>query len=154
VDIRFLAEVPQHAPVLAAKHAQEWAHLYPEQEESQILTAFSAEAADGHLPLTLLAMDGETLMGSVSLIFGDLPSRPDLDPWLASLFVLHRFRGRGVAGFLIKSALEVFASTGFSTIYLFTENRVSLFRKYGFEYMEDGQCAGHTVRIMKRDFPG
>jgi GNAT superfamily N-acetyltransferase len=153
VEIRFLAEIPQHAPVLAAKHAQEWAHLYPDQDESAVLTAFSAEAADGHLPATLLALDGEMLLGSVSLIFGDLPSRPDLDPWLASLFVFHRHRGKGVGNFLIKSAMEVFATTGFPTLYVFTENRTSLFAKHGFTYMEDGSCGGHAVHIMKKDFP-
>lgn len=151
MDIRFLAEAPQYAPVLAAKHAQEWAHLYPGQEESHLLTAFRSEAADGHLPLTLLALDGETLLGSVSLLFGDLPSRPDLDPWLASLFVLHRHRGRGVGSFLIKSALEVFANLGFPSLYVFTENRAPLFTKHGFLYFDEGQCGGHPVRILKKD---
>src|ERR687894_3200472 len=51
---------------------------------------------------TFVLLDGGTPAGTASLTHGDLAARPDLTPWLAGVFVLPAFRGRGHATALVR----------------------------------------------------
>jgi hypothetical protein len=92
--ISFLADVPFFLDQLAELHVREWGHLYPDRDFSQTRAEFLAEKADGSLPATMVMHEGMELIGSVSVLFGDCPVRPDWNPWLASLYVVEASRGR------------------------------------------------------------
>jgi predicted N-acetyltransferase YhbS len=51
---------------------------------------------------TFVLFDDDVQVGTASLIANDLPSRPDLTPWLASVLVRPQFRGRGYSAPLVK----------------------------------------------------
>ena len=58
------------------------------------------------LPLTFIAVEGETLVGTVGLWRCDLISRQDLFPWMAALYVAPDARGRGIAGQLQQHVID------------------------------------------------
>ena len=83
--ISHLADVPFFLDELACLHVAEWGHLYSGWGVEDVRAEFLGQRADGSLPATLVLHEGMDLAGAVSVVFGDCPARPDLDPWLASL---------------------------------------------------------------------
>ncbi len=139
------------APTLATWHAAEWAHLYADWDEARALRELLAEPADGGLPMTLLARGAGGLLGSVSLVFDDLPGWPALNPWLASLYVSPRARRRGIGAALVKAALDALAATSYEQVYLFTESAQAWFARAGFRYHASAVAQGHALAVMVRE---
>jgi predicted N-acetyltransferase YhbS len=149
-QISRLCEVPFFAPALAAAHAREWGHLYAGWDEAAALADFRQERPGGDPPTTWVIHRGsDTLLGSVSVVWDDLPGHPDLNPWLASLFVFPKFRGRGLGKLLVRHALDFLAAHHHPHAYLFTEDQVPFFSKFGFAVHAKTSAQGNEVTIMK-----
>ena len=149
-SISRLCDVPAFAPVLAAAHAQEWGHLYANWNREVALADFEMEKCNVDLPTTwVIHHPSDTLVGSISLVNDDLPGVPDLNPWLASLFVFPEFRGRGLGRILVQKALETAHQHQLANVYLFTEDQVPFFSKFGFTIHGPAQANGQAVTIMK-----
>ena len=56
-------------------------------------------------------------------------------PWISSLFVDEVFRGRGIAGKLIKAAEEYAKANGFITVYI-PSDMSGFYEKYGYEKID------------------
>ena len=82
-----------------------------------------ATGADTRMSLmlhTLVAAPGQAVdTATASLVSNDLPSRPDLTPWLASVLVRPEFRGRGYSAPLVRH-VEAAAAPIESTLWLYT----------------------------------
>jgi len=149
-QISRLCEVPSFAPAFATAHAREWGHLYASWDEAAALTDFRQERPGGDLPITWVIHRGsDNLLGSVSVVWDDLPGHPDLNPWLASLLVFPKFRGRGLGKLLVRQALDFLAAHRHPHAYLFTEDQVPFFSKFQFAVQAKAKAQGHEVTIMK-----
>jgi GNAT superfamily N-acetyltransferase len=141
---------PEFMPQLADWQDREWRHLYRVWDRETALREFRSEPRDGQLPQTLVAMAGDRLVGSVSLVFNDLPGREDLNPWVASFFVIASERGRGVGGRLLVAAEEVLRTQRIRQAYLFTETARLFFEKHGWTVHEPADANGHPILIMTK----
>ena len=149
-QISRLCDFPSFAPALAAAHAREWGHLYDGWDEPAALTDFRQERPGGDPPITWVIHRGsDTLLGSVSVVWDDLPGHPDLNPWLASLLVFPKFRGRGLGKLLVRHALDFLAAHRHPHAYLFTEDQVAFFSKLQFAVHAKTPAQGNEVTIMK-----
>ena len=145
-----LCEVSSFAPALAEAHAREWGHLYAHWNQETALADFRLERAGSDLPTTWVAhYPAGILLGSVSLVLDDLPGHPGLNPWLASLFVFPRFRGRGLGRVLTQKALDFLHEHRYPHAFVFTEDQVPFFSKLGFSVHSPAQANGHPITIMK-----
>lgn len=145
-----LCEIPSLAPVLAAAHTREWGHLYANWNEKVALADFQSETANSAIPATWVIHDrSDTPMGSISLVMDDLPGHPDLNPWLANLYVFPDFRGRGRGRILVEKALETVRQHQIPNVYLFTEDQVPFFSRFDFTIHGPAQANGHAVTLMK-----
>ena len=122
VGIVPLSFCPHYSPILAHWAYFQWYH------ERQV--SFKAVEADyrrragfDSLPVSWVALEGDTPVGMVSLKEHDLASHQHLGPWLSALYVLPPFRRRGVAGALISEVLMSAKERGASKIYLFADHR-------------------------------
>ena len=150
-----LCEVSFFAPALAEAHTQEWGHLYANWNQDSALADFRREKADSVLPTTWVAHDSSGhLMGSISLVLDDLPGHPNLNPWLASLWVFPDFRGRGLGKILIQKALGFLAEHRHPHAYLFTEDKVPFFSRFNFTVHAKTHAQGREVTIMKWEDEG
>ena len=92
---------------------------------------------DGKLPLRFVAMDGETCVGTISLVKNDHAFR-EYKPWLASLFVDRQRRNEGIGQMLIERVKEAAWALGYDELYLRTETVGGYYRKLGWLFVE--QC--------------
>jgi N-acetylglutamate synthase-like GNAT family acetyltransferase len=149
-----LVSVPHYAPKLAAAHAQEWQHLYSSWNEKTAMCDFLKEFHGDEIPTTLVLHDGnQGLIGSVSLVRDDLPDREDLNPWLASLYIMPQFRKRGYGRSLVQEAVRLYSTFGYDRAYLFTETAGPYFARFGFVAIDSVLANGRPVTIMERTEP-
>jgi GNAT superfamily N-acetyltransferase len=144
-----LADHPRHIPTCARWEHEEW-----ERPLDETLPDF-AEARVNGLPLTLIALDPSgAAAGMVSLWLSDCPLRPDITPWLASLYVAPAARGQGLGNALLALAEAEARHLGLPRLHLMTDQSEAHYAAHGwttFERFEDcGPMAG--VVLMRKDF--
>ena len=134
--ISHLADVPFFLDELADLHAAEWKRLYADWDVQSACAEFLDQKGDGSLPATLVLHEGTELVGSVSVVFGDCPARTDLDPWLASLYIVRQRRGQGHGLEFVRAAITLAAAAKAKRLHVFTESAENLFQRCGFEILE------------------
>ena len=86
MEIRLLADAPGQRVDMAGWHHAQWGALYGDWSRDDAAAELRAHAACRTRPTTLVAFDGDALVGSVSLVDEDAPEFADRgDAWLASL---------------------------------------------------------------------
>ena len=139
----------QHVPALAALHHAEWGALYDGWTLQAAADELRDHATRTSLPTTLLLLDGETLLGSVSLLLEDAPALQDRgSPWLGSLFVLPDARGRGSGRILVDAAVAHAAREGVALLRLFTLWHEDFYASLGWHVEERTSLHGTPVVIM------
>jgi GNAT superfamily N-acetyltransferase len=154
MTILALRDRPEFIAVLAEWQDREWRHLYRVWDRSMAVRQLELEPPDGRLPQTLLAMDGDRLLGSISAVFNDLPGWEKYNPWVASFFVIAEARGKGVGHRLLVAMEELLRAQNVRLAYLFTETAQAFFEKRGWSAFEPADANGHPVLIMTKEFSG
>ena len=83
--------------------------------------------ADTPIPLALVAHDGDSFLGTASVIPSDLAERPQLTPWIAAVWVEPQARQRGVGSALVNRAAQDCFALGFKRAYLCARPQRSAF---------------------------
>jgi predicted N-acetyltransferase YhbS len=123
---------PQHIPILARALKSTFAVNRPHVTAATYEERLRSEALGQPLPRTWVALvDGEPA-GCARLVAADHPARPDLTPWLASVFVSPVWRRRGIASALVQTVQQAAQAAGFPALYLFTEDQARLYARQGF----------------------
>lgn len=149
--IDYLANHPAHQRKVATWHHAAWGHLnMPARGVGQRCREFADQPAHEALNTTWLALlDGQPV-ASVSLLADDLDVRPELSPWLASLYVAPAWRRRGLGSRMIDRALDAAARLGWPRVYLFTADQVEYYRARGWQDLGREDCHGESVTLMMR----
>lgn len=119
-----LAHLHEHPALRPAVATAIWTEFWSHGQGYRVgdLEALLAQAGSpDHLPLCRIALDGERLLGSASLIDNDDPARPHLWPWLAAVWVAPAARGRGVGSALVRAVVGDAARLGIPRLYLGTD---------------------------------
>ncbi|GGX94024.1 N-acetyltransferase GCN5 [Litchfieldella qijiaojingensis] len=147
--VRLSADSP-HATTVAGWTYAEWGYLHPEESAEAYCEAFVAQCGEGGVPSVFVAMHGEAPVGTASLVVDDMSVRPELTPWLASVFVLPAWRGRGIASRLVQRVEHEAREWGIERCYLFTPDQQALYRRLGWRDHESLSYRGEEVTIMTR----
>ncbi|MGQ0556386.1 MAG: hypothetical protein ACT4PN_10660 [Nitrospiraceae bacterium] len=91
MDIRYLGDCQEAIPHIAHWLFDEWGRFLPGTSIEESIARLHERLHRDQLPLTLVAMEAGAAIGTVSLILCDMETRPDLSPWLASLYVAPTF---------------------------------------------------------------
>lgn len=142
------------APTLARWHGEEWGDLLPDWGVRPALTELLTHTGRTLIPLTLVGMDGDRVLGSVSLIADDLPGWEHLTPWLASVFVAPDARGRGIGSRLVEEAEATAARLGYRRLHLFTSGQEPFYRRLGWVPLAATALRNHPVTVMMKDLVG
>jgi GNAT superfamily N-acetyltransferase len=135
-----LNECPEFYPILAHWSFCQW---YTERDIpfSTLLAAYNKRVFEKSMPYTFTAVCGTLPVGMASLKENDLWSRKDINPWLASVYVIPQFRRSGIGSMLIGKVLEKAESENFKRIHLFlgsSDNALleKYYTKRGWKFLE------------------
>ena len=151
MELVHLKERREFIPTLAGWHHNEWGMLHPGGSVEKRITSLEAEVEADGLERTFVAVSGDTLHGSASLVEHDLDTRMDLSPWLASVYVAAEHRRKGIGSTLVRRIVEEATSLGHRTLYLFTLDQEKLYASLGWSRLEETELEGHRITIMKID---
>jgi predicted N-acetyltransferase YhbS len=149
ISIEPLAAHPALAEALAQWHHAEWSALMPDWSYAMALDELRDHATRRTVPTTLTALDGDALLGSVSLIDVDAEQFTDLRPWLASLYVVSAARGRGLGKMLVRAVQDLAAKLGEREVFLFTAHEIDFYLPLGWRVVERRRLFDNTVSIMR-----
>ena len=154
IEIHPLSAFPHYAPVLAYWSYNQW---YSKRDIpfTALVQAYIKRAHNTEIPLSWVAINEKKLpVGMASLKYNDLWSRPDLNPWLASLYIVPNYRFQGIADRLIQTIIAKTRELGYSKLYLFegqndTVDLIKYYSKRGFSILEKGIANdGNPTTIM------
>lgn len=116
------------------------------------MLAFEARCAASRelMPTVLVLLEDDQPIGMAALCLDDLDDRPDLNPWLAGLYVAPGHRGKGHGRRLI-DALEALArQAAIPRLFLYTASAVGLYTKAGWTVVETFAKHGEVFSIMEK----
>jgi predicted N-acetyltransferase YhbS len=146
IEIIDLKACPHVIPTVAQWCVDEWKYWPLEIEIERLEECLT----DSDIPLTFVALEGNTPVGTIGIILHDMETRMDLTPWLASLYVLPSHRNRGLGRCLVRELVLSQDKLGISPLYLFTSTQQSLYGEFGFKPKEVVDYRGEQVTIMER----
>jgi GNAT superfamily N-acetyltransferase len=151
LTIDYLANHPGFVERLARLSWAEWQSIYQERGQTfeNALNNYRERTNTDRLPLTLVALHQEELVGTVSLKFHDLDTRPDLDPWLGGLYVVPDWRQRRVASLLMHRVIDVARRLKLTELFLWTSSAEGLYLKLGWTVVERAEYCGKNIAVMR-----
>jgi predicted N-acetyltransferase YhbS len=150
LHIDYLADHPDLAALLAGWHHREWADLLSGWSLEQAETELRSHHGRRCVPTTLVALDDDCPIGSVSLLEADLDGWEHLTPWLASLYVLPSWRGQGIGRRLVARAIGEAGELAIPTVYLFTAGQQDWYNRLGWALVEQTHHHGRPIAILRR----
>jgi GNAT superfamily N-acetyltransferase len=151
VRIGLLADHPELIETLARWHCDEWGR--PDDPKSRAFweSALRREAGRDEIPIVFIALDGDALVGSVSLVEHNMNTHRELSPWLAGTFVHAPRRAEGIGTALVRHAVRRAVELGVRRLYLYTESARGFYDKLGWQPFSEELYEGATVTVMTID---
>ena len=153
ITLAYLADHKEYIPELAQGVFTQWETMYtgqgkgPKDLEAQMLDRAITDA----IPLTMIALENDKLVGSVTIKTQDFASRPDLSPWIAAVFVFPEFRHRGIGSKLVLHAEKIAKENfGVDKIYLYTGSASKLYAKLGYAVVEEVDRGDKILTVMEK----
>ena len=103
------------------------------------------------IPATFVAYDNKksTWIGTISAVTYDIANSP-YTPWLASLYVRHKYRKQGIGEELIAYLTSYIKQLNYKTLYLFTTMDPSYYERLGWNSFEKMIYNNHYITLMKK----
>ena len=121
-QISHLFEHPHHLPAVAQMIYREfWVDVTDGMSVADLAAHLQTATDPTRIPLSLVALAGECLVGTINLIENDDSKRAHLRPWLAALVVAEDVRGQGVGSRLVNALLDEARRMGISVVYFGTD---------------------------------
>lgn len=153
VKIVYLADHLDKRKIVAGWFLREWGERYPERDLNGWAEA-QTYPNKGKLPVTLLALDGDEVMGTVCLRQDGMTTHPEWKAWVSYLVVSEIRRGKGIAKALVCAAEEEASQQGIEELHLFTRlTDPKLYTNLGWQLSGKEEYHGGSVSIFRKIIP-
>ena len=156
--IRYLSEVPRFIDPLSALLNAEFDISHDGAALVARRARLESYAVSGEIPFTRVLTLGEALAGTVSLLNHDLfglEERYPWGPWMASLYLLPEYRGRGWADLLQDDLFRILQLRGIGEVYLWTtDHLVPYYQARNWTGIGSVSYRGLAAVVMKRGTKG
>jgi len=137
-------------PQIAQWHFDLWRELTGFASFEEYSAHLHRCADGGAIPFVVIAFCDGKLAGSASVVVCDMPTRPDLTPWLAQVFVEPSARRQGIGAALVRAAAARCATLDVPVLYLFTSGELPAFyARLGWQTREPADYLGKPRTIMQ-----
>jgi GNAT superfamily N-acetyltransferase len=150
MEIRHLAGHPDFIPTLARWFHQEWAYLHPDRTLADVEQLIHERTHRDRIPLALVAIEGDELLGTVCLKLQDMDTRAQLTPWLAGLYVAAPRRRQGIGTRLVAAIEQRAKELAVGRLYLYTPESESFYARLGWQVSERCRYHGFPVTVMTK----
>ena len=150
MQIRHLADYPDAIPQISRWLYDEFGRFNPGASVERGISGLQERLHRNRVPLTLVAVNDEQLVGTVSLVDCDMDIRPDFGPWLADLYVAPEQRRRGIGVLLMDALANEAKRRGIDSLFLFTASSEFFYAKRGWQKIESCFFRNRDVVIMKK----
>ena len=148
-DIKRLTDDSSLPASIAKLQFEFWGPLTGHSSADEYEQFLRKAARSTGLPAVLVAMHGETFLGSVNLLASEMTTRRTLSPWMARLFVVDAERGRGIGNALVSASIDQAAALGFQRTYLYTSGTLpAYYASLGWRAIEEVEYLGKLRTIM------
>jgi len=147
MDFVNLKQYAEFLPKLARWHQQEWSYLNPGQSLQDRIEKMQAYLNDVFIPSTFVAVENDVL-GSAAIIECDMDTRPELSPWLASVYVAPEYRKQGVGTALVQHIIQQACDQGYTELFLYTPDQEKFYQQLGWQIIERVGYHDVDVTIM------
>ncbi len=151
-QIAYLADYPEHLPVVAGWIFDEWGAEMPGSTLQSTLADFSQHLNRDRIPLTMLALEDGQPAGTASIFLHDMETRHELTPWLAAVYVLPEFRNRGIGSGLVRAIEAAAKRLQLERLYLFTPDQEAFYARLGWTTIETAEYRNRSNVIMTKSF--
>lgn len=152
-----LADHPEHAAGVAERIYQLWGRLIHDDtgmSATEFTEVIRGRAVTDRVPLTLIALAGDELVGTVSLKREEASTAAELSPWIGGLLVDPAWRGKRLGAALLREAESMAARLGYAALYLSCEPAVEHFYvQQGWHVMLRTRSCGDDVALMTKRLP-
>ena len=146
--IEYLSEHPEALPTLAQWQHAEWGYLRAGDTVEKRAARLKSSANGNRIPLTVVALEGNEVLGSASLIDHDMETRMELTPWLAGVYVGEAYRRRGIGGELVRRIVTEARRLEVPLLYLYTVHSERFYAALGWSLMERTSYRDQSIVIM------
>jgi predicted N-acetyltransferase YhbS len=152
MEVHYLAEYRSWIPVIAQWFYDEWGDFYSDLTVRDIIERLEQRTNRDTIPLALVAIEDDAVIGTVSLKQYDMDTRMQYSPWLASLYVEKAHRNKGTAIKLIDAAIDKAVELGVEVLYLYTiiPQHMTFYILRGWKLVETTEYRGRTAVIVKK----
>jgi len=148
LDIVYLADRLNAAPLLAAWLAAEWGDGTPRMEPAAVTDRLLAQASRETPPVCLLGFADDRLIATATLKYRELEFALQADYWLGSVYVREDMRGHGHGRAIIEAARQVAIDLSLLPLYLYTPHKESLYRHLGWETVGHTRTGAKQATVM------
>lgn len=148
MTIEYLADHPEVIPTLAAWQHAEWGHTRPGDTAEKRAGRLQNFSNRDRIPLTVIALENDQLLGGASLIEHDMETRMELTPWLAGVFVGQPYRRRGIGAELVRRIMAEAGKLKVPLLYLYTVHSERFYAALGWTFLERTSYLDHEIVIM------
>jgi len=148
MTIEYLADHPEAIPILAEWQHAEWGYVRPGDTAEKRAVRLQGWSNRDRIPLTVVALEGNEVLGSASLIEHDMETRMELTPWLAGVFVGEPYRRRGIGAQLVRRIMDETRKLKVPLLYLYTVHSERFYAALGWKLMERTTYREHKIVIM------
>lgn len=148
MEIEYLAHRPEALPTIAKWQHAEWGNLRPNDTVEKRMERLRGWANPDRLPLTVVALENNDVLGSASLIEHDMETRMELTPWLAGVFVGEAYRRRGIGAALVRRIVAEAKRLKVPLLYLYTVHSEKFYAALGWRTHERTSYRQHDIVIM------
>jgi len=150
MKIEHLKNCESFIELLAIVQFEHWGPLTGRDSLEQYKALLRGAEKSADLIASLVALEGDKLLGSVNLVENDLPVHRELTPWLAQLYVFPESRCKGVGAALIQAAVAEAKHLNWPKLYLYCSGTLpEYYKNLGWHRTEALDYQGKTRIIME-----
>ena len=153
--IIYLADARELIVPLAPLFVDEWEPYYGRQGPGDAEADLNDCCNHNEIPLALVAVgEDNEIFGTASLKAKSIETHRHLTPWLATFFVVERYRGQGVGVALVEEIEKNAIRLGYDQLYVGARGVTSAMKKKGWSLLDEEENQRGPIDIYERDLRG
>ena len=148
MEIKYLKDYKEWIPTIAQWFYNEWGDMHPDLDVNKIIARLQKRTNVDMIPLTMVAVENESVVGTASLKEFDMDIRMQYSPWLASVYVREDCRRKGVGTILVEAIVDKAKMLGVEILYLYTPDAQDFYTRLDWRVLEEKKYHRKDVTIM------